>query len=91
MNTMKKIFLSFLLLIPMAGLFAVAAGAGDLKAGKAKARACVTCHELGGSSQSPDAHHIGGQVEPLSGRTASPLQERQTRTPGHEHRRAGAF
>jgi len=35
-NTMKKIFLSFLLLIPMAGLFAVAAGAGDLKAGKAK-------------------------------------------------------
>ena len=64
MNTMKKIFLSFLLLIPMAGLFAVAAGAGDLKAGKAKARACVTCHELGGSSQSPDAPHIGGQVEP---------------------------
>ena len=38
---MKKIFLSFLLLIPMAGLFAVAAGAGDLKAGKAKARACA--------------------------------------------------
>ena len=64
MNTMKKIFLSFLLLIPMAGLFAVAAGAGDLKAGKAKARACVTCHELDGSSQRPDAPHIGGQVEP---------------------------
>ena len=36
---------------------------GDLKAGKAKARACVTCHELGGSSQSPDSPHIGGQVE----------------------------
>ena len=64
MNTMKKIFLSFLLLIPMAGLFAVAAGAGDLKAGKAKARACVTCHELDGSSQSPDTPHIGGRVEP---------------------------
>ena len=60
---MKKIFLSFLLLIPMAGLFAVAAGAGDLKAGKAKARACVTCRELDGSSQRPDAPHIGGQVE----------------------------
>ncbi len=61
---MKKIFLPFVLLIPMAGLFAFPAWAGDLKAGKAKARACVVCHELDGSSQSPDAPHIGGQVEP---------------------------
>ena len=63
-NTMKKIVLPFVFLFPMAGLFAVAAGAGDLKAGKAKARVCVTCHELDGSSQRPDAPHIGGQIEP---------------------------
>ncbi len=61
---MKKIILAFAFLIPMAGLPTVAAGAGDLKAGKVKARACVTCHELDGSSQRPDAPHIGGQIEP---------------------------
>ena len=61
---MKKIFLPLVLLIPMAGLFAVPAGAGDLMAGKAKARGCITCHELDGSSQRPDAPRIGGQVEP---------------------------
>ena len=29
-----------------------------------QARACVTCHEVDGSSQSPDTPHIGGRVEP---------------------------
>ncbi|NQV48458.1 MAG: cytochrome c [Rhodospirillaceae bacterium] len=43
--------------------FAVPASAGDLMAGKAKAGMCVNCHELDGSSQRPDAPHIGGQLE----------------------------
>ncbi len=34
-----------------------------MKAGKEKARACVVCHDLDGSSQRPYAPHIGGQVE----------------------------
>lgn len=63
MRLMKKIRLLSALLIPMAGLFAVPAGAGELMAGKAKARACLPCHELDGSSQSLNAPHIGGQVE----------------------------
>ncbi len=63
MGLMKKTRLLPALLIPMVGLLAVPAGAGNLKAGKAKARACITCHELDGSSQRPDAPHIGGQVE----------------------------
>ncbi len=64
MKSMKKIWFLFALLIPMVTLLAVPTGAGNPKAGKAKARACVTCHELDGSSQRPDAPHIGGQVEP---------------------------
>ena len=63
MRLMKKMRLLSVLLIPMIGLLAVAAGAGNPQAGKAKARACVTCHELDGSSQRPDAPHIGKPFE----------------------------
>ncbi|NQV83500.1 MAG: cytochrome c [Rhodospirillales bacterium] len=61
MNT-KKI-LTFFLLAPLAGLLVNPAQAGNLKAGKDKAAACTACHEIDGSSQRPDAPHIGGQVE----------------------------
>jgi cytochrome c553 len=38
--------------------------AGDLKAGRAKALMCQTCHGLDGLSKVPDAPNIAGQTEP---------------------------
>ena len=39
-------------------------GAGDVKAGRAKAMACQACHGLDGLSKTPDAPNIAGQTEP---------------------------
>ena len=38
--------------------------AGDIKAGRAKALMCQTCHGLDGLSKVPDAPNIAGQTEP---------------------------
>jgi cytochrome c553 len=38
--------------------------AGDVKAGRAKALMCQTCHGVDGLSKVPDAPNIAGQVEP---------------------------
>jgi cytochrome c553 len=38
------------------------AGAADLEAGRAKAKACATCHGMNGISVRPDAPHIAGQI-----------------------------
>jgi cytochrome c553 len=38
--------------------------AGDVKAGRAKALMCQTCHGLDGLSKVPDAPNIAGQTEP---------------------------
>jgi cytochrome c553 len=46
------------LLLPLA---AAAGKAGDPKAGRTKADACVTCHGPLGLSQAPDAPHLAGQ------------------------------
>lgn len=50
------------------GLFLLAASgaqaAGDIKAGRAKALMCQTCHGLDGVSKIPDAPNIAGQPEP---------------------------
>ena len=40
------------------------AAAGDVKAGRAKALMCQTCHGLDGLSKVPDAPNIAGQTEP---------------------------
>ncbi len=64
MNVTIRILLISALLVPIAGGWLFPAAAASLQAGKAKARACTACHELDGSSQRPDAPHIGGQVEP---------------------------
>src|SRR6478735_579566 len=45
-------------------LSSVANAAGDLKAGRQKARQCQTCHGLDGLSKIPEAPNIAGQVEP---------------------------
>ncbi len=39
-------------------------GAGDVKAGRAKALMCQACHGLDGLSKVPDAPNIAGQTEP---------------------------
>src|SRR2546421_4749385 len=39
-------------------------GAGDVKAGRAKALMCQACHGLDGLSKTPDAPNIAGQIEP---------------------------
>lgn len=39
-------------------------GAGDVKAGRAKALMCQACHGLDGLSKTPDAPSIAGQTEP---------------------------
>jgi cytochrome c553 len=39
-------------------------GAGDVKAGRAKALMCQACHGLDGLSKTPDAPNIAGQTEP---------------------------
>ena len=49
------------LLLATAG--AAAGAAGDLKAGRAKALMCQTCHGLDGISRIPEAPNIAGQVE----------------------------
>jgi cytochrome c553 len=41
-----------------------ACGAGDVKAGRAKALMCQACHGLDGLSKVPDAPNIAGQTEP---------------------------
>lgn len=41
-----------------------ARAAGDVKAGRAKAMMCQTCHGLDGLSKIPDAPNIAGQPEP---------------------------
>jgi len=41
-----------------------ASAAGDVKAGRAKAIMCQTCHGLDGLSKIPDAPNIAGQPEP---------------------------
>lgn len=53
----------------IAAVFLLAAGggvcaAGDVKAGRAKAVMCQTCHGLDGLSKIPDAPNIAGQPEP---------------------------
>ena len=57
---------------PKAALLAVcllltsvsACGAGDVKAGRAKALMCQACHGLDGLSKVPDAPNSAGQIEP---------------------------
>ena len=49
------------LLVAIAGNAAHAAG--DVKAGRAKALMCQTCHGLDGVSRVPDAPNLAGQVE----------------------------
>ncbi|MDE2578060.1 MAG: cytochrome c [Hyphomicrobiales bacterium] len=39
------------------------ATAGDIAAGKLKARACQTCHGMDGLSKIPEAPNLAGQVE----------------------------
>jgi cytochrome c553 len=51
---------SLFLLVPSASVCA----AGDVKAGRAKALMCQTCHGLDGLSKAPDAPNIAGQIEP---------------------------
>ena len=38
--------------------------AGDVKAGRAKALMCQTCHGIDGLSKVPDSPNIAGQTEP---------------------------
>ncbi len=64
MNVTTKTLLISALLVPLSGSGLFSATAANLQAGKSKAYACTACHELDGSSQRPDAPHIGGQVEP---------------------------
>jgi cytochrome c553 len=46
--------------------------AGDIKAGRAKALMCQTCHGIDGLSKVPDAPNIAGQTESyLVGQIAS--------------------
>ena len=40
-----------------------AVAAGDVKAGRAKAQLCQTCHGMDGLSKVPDAPNIAGQIE----------------------------
>jgi cytochrome c553 len=40
-----------------------AATAGDVKAGRAKAKACEVCHGMDGQSKVPEAPNLAGQVE----------------------------
>ena len=54
------LFMSVCLLVAGAG----ACGAGDVKAGRAKAMMCQACHGLDGLSKTPDAPNIAGQTEP---------------------------
>jgi cytochrome c553 len=49
------------LLLATAG--SAAHAAGDVKAGRAKALMCQTCHGLDGVSRVPDAPNLAGQVE----------------------------
>ncbi len=39
------------------------AAAGDVKAGRQKARQCQTCHGLDGQAKLPDAPNLAGQAE----------------------------
>jgi cytochrome c553 len=39
-------------------------GAGDVKAGRAKALMCQACHGMDGLSKVPDAPNIAAQIEP---------------------------
>jgi cytochrome c553 len=39
-------------------------GAGDVKAGRAKALMCQACHGMDGLSKAPDAPNIAAQIEP---------------------------
>ena len=48
---------------PLLLLLATGAGAGDPRAGRAKAAACTACHGPLGLSQMPDAPHLAGQPE----------------------------
>lgn len=50
--------------IILAGSGSTRAVAGDVKAGRAKALMCQTCHGLDGLSKVPDAPNIAGQTEP---------------------------
>ncbi len=53
-------------LLAMGFLLLAASGAqaaGDIKAGRAKALMCQTCHGLDGMSKIPDAPNIAGQPE----------------------------
>jgi cytochrome c553 len=42
---------------------ACAAAAGDVAAGKAKARQCAVCHGIDGVAKRPDVPHIGGESD----------------------------
>jgi len=42
---------------------ACAAAAGDVSAGKAKARQCAVCHGIDGVAKRPDVPHIGGESD----------------------------
>ncbi len=57
---MKKLLVSFLVIVGLSG-FAYAGG--DAAAGKDKAAACVACHGEGGNSMAPNFPKLAGQNE----------------------------
>jgi cytochrome c553 len=55
-----RLFASVCLLLATASV----CGAGDVKAGRAKALMCQACHGMDGLSKAPDAPNIAAQIEP---------------------------
>jgi len=57
---------SFALILVAVAVFVTGDGAshaGDVAAGREKAKACSVCHGMDGLSRRPDAPHIAGQSE----------------------------